>query len=64
MREIFVPFFLVNKKLSLSDLFALAIASTLFKSSSLVTGKRNASSRENKHRIKSIDSKVRLPNKF
>jgi hypothetical protein len=42
----------------------LDMARTLFKSSSLVTGRRNASSRENKHRIWSIDANVRLPNKF
>ena len=50
--------FFINKKFNFVDPFDLAMASAFFKSSSLEIGRRNASFRENKHRITSSDANI------
>lgn len=50
--------FFINKKFNLIDPFDLAMASAFFKSSSFEIGRRNASFRENKHRITSSDANI------
>lgn len=50
--------FFINKKFNFVDPLDLAMASAFFNSSSLVIGRRNASFRENKHRITSSEANI------